>query len=616
MSDMTIKKDKPKYGVMQNMLYLIKNMWKWNKLLFLFSVLQIPATVIIPLLGIYIPKVLIDSITKGSDVKDLLINMALPILGTILLTVTLKSLAAMTSMRRIKHRFKYMELQIDKTIDTDFENIDGPEGQKRITKAGMAIYSNSSATEAFIGTSIEFFSNIIGFIIYAGIISTIHPLIVIFIILSSIINYFIGKYVNNFEHKNKDNLAPIEQKLRYIREKTGEFKSAKDMRLYNMSDWFKEMFDVLINERLCFQKKNRYRIYFANVVDGILVLLRDGITYAFLIYSVIYRDMEIGNFVLYFGAVAGFSTWLSGIVGNINSMNSISLSTGDLREYLEMEDNMNREEGVELPSEFELPCDIELRDVYYKYPGAKDYTIKGINLYIKKGEKLALVGVNGAGKTTLVKLICGLYTPTKGEIYINGKLSNLYNRDEYYTLFSVAFQDIHLLPISIEKNISFKSKDDIDYERLNKVINISGLDEKVRLLPKGLDTLLVKSVYEDAVDLSGGEMQKLILARALYKDGPIIILDEPTAALDPIAENEIYQKYNELTREKTSIFISHRLSSTRFCDRIIFIEDGEVIQEGNHYDLMKTGGKYNEMYEMQSHYYKDNPGGVEYERSN
>lgn len=616
MSDMTIKKDKNKYGVIQNMHYLIKNMWKWNKPLFLFSVFQIPATVIIPLLGIYIPKVLIDSITKGSDVKDLLINMALPILGTILLTITLKSLAAITSMRKIKHRFKYMELQIDKTIDTDFENIDGPEGQKRITKAGMAIYSNSSATEAFIGTTIEFFSNIIGFIIYAGIISTIHPLIVIFIILSSIINYFIGKYVNDFEHKNKDNLAPIEQKLRYIREKTGEFKSAKDMRLYNMSDWFKEMFDILINERLYFQKKNRSRRYFANVVDGILVLLRDGITYAFLIYSVIYGDMEIGNFVLYFGVVAGFSTWLSGIVGNINSMNSMSLSTGDLREYLEMEDRMNREEGVDLPSEFELPCDIELRDVYYKYPGSKDYTIKGINLYIKKGEKLALVGVNGAGKTTLVKLICGLYTPTKGEIYINGKSSKLYNRDEYYTLFSVAFQDIHLLPISIEKNISFKSKDEIDYEKLNRVINISGLDEKIQSLLKGLDTRLVKSVYEDAVDLSGGEMQKLILARALYKDGPIIILDEPTAALDPIAENEIYQKYNELTREKTSIFISHRLSSTRFCDRIIFIEDGEVIQEGNHYDLMKTGGKYSEMYEMQSHYYKDNLGGVEYERSN
>lgn len=372
-----------------------------------------------------------------------------------------------------------------------------------------------------------------------------------------------------------------------------------------MSTWFQTMYHKLLKKRIYFQKKNATRRYFANIIDGILLLIRDGMIYGFLIYSVLYKNMPIGNFVLYFGAVSGLSTWISGIVDNLNKLNSISLDTNDLREYLEIEDHMNRETGVALPKPFELPCDIELRNLYYKYPGAEDYTIKGINLHIKKGEKLALVGINGAGKTTLVKLICGLYSPTKGEIYINGNKSSSYNRDEYYTLFSVVFQDTYLLPISIEKNIALKSEEYIDDEKMDRVLNMSGFMDKIGSLPKGKETLLVKSVYDEAIELSGGETQKLMLARALYKDAPIIILDEPTAVLDPIAENEIYEKYNELTKNHTSIFISHRLSSTRFCDRIIFIEDGKIIEEGDHYSLMENKGKYRKMYDVQSYYYKD-----------
>lgn len=612
MTDTSVPKSKPKYSTLENTIYLIKNIWKWNKLLFLLCILQIPSTVIIPLLGIYLPKVLIDSVSYNVSALQLLVNIGIPILGIIALNILLNAASSATYYKAIFYRMKYLQLLTDKVLDTDFENIDGPAGQEKIMKAGMAINSNSSATEAIIKISVELFSNIIGFILYAGIISAIHPLIVVFIIVSSIINYFTGKYVSNYEHKNKDNLAPIERKLEYIRKKAGDFKSAKDMRLYNMCFWFKDMYHIFLKEKIYFQKKNLYRKYFSNFVDGTLLFLRDGITYGFLIYSVMYRDMPIGDFVLYFGAVAGFSTWLSGIVNNLNSLNSISLNVCDLREYLEMKDKMNREAGVELPISCELPCDIELRNLYYKYPGAQDYTIKNINLHIKKGEKLALVGVNGAGKTTLVKLICGLYTPSKGEILINGKKSSLYNRDDYYNLFSVVFQDIHLLPISIEKNIALRLEEKIDDEKMNRVLNMSGFMEKIKALPKGKKTLLVKSVYEEAIELSGGEVQKLMLARALYKDAPIIILDEPTAALDPIAENEIYQKYNELTKDRTSVFISHRLSSTKFCDRIVFIENGEMLEEGDHYSLVNKNGKYKEMYDMQSYYYKDNIGGEEY----
>jgi ABC-type multidrug transport system fused ATPase/permease subunit len=202
--------------------------------------------------------------------------------------------------------------------------------------------------------------------------------------------------------------------------------------------------------------------------------------------------------------------------------------------------------------------------------------------------------------------MCGLYRPTEGKILIEGKSIMEYNRDEYYTLLSAVFQDIYLMPVSIAKNISLRFDDNIDMNKINKVLELAGLNDKIKSLENGADTLLLKSFAEEAIELSGGEKQKLALSRALYKDGKIIVLDEPTAALDPIAESEMYQKYDELTSGRTAVYISHRLSSTRFCDRIFFLEGGKILETGNHAELMQKAGKYAEMFDIQSHYYKEN----------
>jgi len=273
-----------------------------------------------------------------------------------------------------------------------------------------------------------------------------------------------------------------------------------------------------------------------------------------------------------------------------------------------MPDRFNRNVGIPLPKKEELPCNIEFKDITFRYAGSESNVIEKFNLKIGKGEKLAIVGVNGAGKTTLIKLLCGLYHPSSGEILVNGNNICKYNRDEYYSILSAVFQDIYIMPISIAKNIALCKEEKIDRKRVLQCLKLAGLKDKIDTFTKGIDTKLMKSMNQTATDLSGGELQKLVLARALYKNAPIIILDEPTAALDPIAENELYLKYGDLTKDRTSIFISHRLSSTRFCDRIVFLHKGNIAELGSHDELMKLKGKYAQMFEIQSHYYKENIG--------
>ena len=239
----------------------------------------------------------------------------------------------------------------------------------------------------------------------------------------------------------------------------------------------------------------------------------------------------------------------------------------------------------------------------YRYPSAEEPTVKNINLRFKKGENIAIVGENGAGKTTLIKLLCGLYSATKGEILLNGTDVSTISKNSYFDLFAPIFQDYYFLPMTVQQNMTASL--DYDKEKLYSAFEEAGIAEKINSLPQKENTLMDREVYKDAVDFSGGEKQKLLLAKAIYKDAPVLILDEPTAALDPIAENELYLKYNELTYGKLSFFISHRLSSTRFCDRILFISDGQITEEGTHEELMALKGAYYKMYQLQSYYYQE-----------
>ncbi|MBN2878338.1 MAG: ABC transporter ATP-binding protein [Clostridia bacterium] len=591
------------HGALSNLAFMARKVKENDKRLLFHMPLPMIGGLGIAVLGIFIPKIIIDSLTNNIPLGNLIIIIAAVALGLTFSQILLTYSSRKIEGRSMVTRISLTSLWMRKTILTDYENITCKAGQDKKRKALESLESDTSGTEVIITESAQTLKNIGGILIFGGILGFMNPYILLLLAAGAIINILVSRHALKYEQKHKDEYISIDNKLYYLREQCVEIDNAKDIRMYSMSEWLIDMFESFIGQRYKWHKKVEYKKYVPNVVDSLIIFLRDGLAYAYLIYQVI-KGMPVGDFALYLGAIAGFSVWLSGLSDNMSEIKRCSLQIDNLRDYLDMEDKTNRGKGLPLPKNEELPFSITLKDVSYKYSESDEYTIEKMNLHIKKDEKLAVVGVNGAGKTTLVKLICSLLTPQEGEILINGTNIGEYNIREYQSLFSVAFQDACILSFTIAENVSMRPKETSDITLVNESLKRAGLAEKVDKLKSGAMTYLNNIFTDEGADLSGGEKQKLILARALYKDAPVLILDEPTAALDPIAEAALYDEYAKMTKGKTSVYISHRLSSTRFCDRIIFIENGEILEEGTHAELMKKGGKYAHMFEVQSHYYK------------
>ena len=340
----------------------------------------------------------------------------------------------------------------------------------------------------------------------------------------------------------------------------------------------------------------------ANFSTGLLQLF----SYLFVVIRAAARALTIGNVVQYAGIIYRFSQSLSSAFSAMEEFSVAANRQLSTLEYLNVEDVLKK--GT-LPVEKRAFCDggdneyeIEFRDVSFRYPGSETYALRNVSIKFRVGECLAVVGMNGSGKTTFIKLLCRLYDPTEGEILLNGIDIRKYDYNEYLSIFSVVFQDFKLFSFSLGQNVA--ASVEVDNDRAISCLKKAGFGDRLQNLPKGLDTCLYKDFEEDGVEISGGEAQKIALARALYKNAPFIILDEPTAALDPVAEYEVYSKFNEIVGDKTAVYISHRLSSCRFCDDIVVFDNGQIIQRGSHDQLLaEQSGKYHELWFAQAQYY-------------
>lgn len=492
----------------------------------------------------------------------------------------------------------------DKMAGTSFVNVLDTEFNNRVERSLMTCQSPASATEAIWNTLSDLLTSLIGFAVYLALLSGLHPLLLVVVVVTTVAGYLFSRRVNRWVYDHRSEEEKYQGQLWYLQQISADRSYAKDIRIFGLKPWLDEVWARVLRLYQDYLRQRQLHYLWIDVADLFLTFARDGIAYAYLIWLALSEGLPASQFLLYFSAVSGFTQWVSDILTKGSELHRHSLEISILREMLDWPEPFRFEGGKPLACTPDMVCELCFEHVCYRYPEAEKATLHDICLTIHAGEKLAIVGLNGAGKTTLVRLACGFLDPTEGRVLLNGQDIRQYDRRDYYALFSAVFQDFSLLEASVAENVA-QRVEGIDTGRVWQCLDQAGLSETVRGLSQGLDTRLGREVYEDGIELSGGQTQRLMLARALYKNGPILALDEPTAALDPIAEDDIYQKYNQMTAGRTALFISHRLASTRFCDRILFMEQGRITEQGTHDSLMAAGGGYAHLFAVQSKYYQE-----------
>lgn len=589
---------------MESTWFMIKIAWtsKEKKVLVL-SLLSAILAVALNLVNLYISPTILSAVERHAPVKELLLIIVSFVLVIMFVSAASTYVNANTLYGRISVRREILNLLNRKAATTSYPNVDDDRFRKLLVKSYECVNSNQEATEAIWTTLTTLTTNILGFLIYISLLTTVKPLLILVILTTTIISYFISNFVNGYGYRHREEEAEYERHMDYITGRAGDLSVAKDIRIFGLRPWLEELYDKTMAAYTMFHKKAQGVYIWGKIADIVLTFLRNGLAYAYLINLVIYDGLGVAEFLLFFNAVNGFTEWVLGILGGLNILHKQSLDISTVCECLEYDEPFKFGDGEHIEAEAGRKYEIRLENVSFRYPGAVKDTLTNINLILPPGEKLAVVGLNGAGKTTFIKLICGFLDPTEGRVLLDGKDIRDFNRADYYKLFSAVFQSFSLLAGTIAVNVA-QNDIDIDMERVKECVEKAGLRAKIEALPDGYETYLNREIYEGAILLSGGETQRLMLARALYKDAPFIVLDEPTAALDPIAESDIYQKYNEMTSGRSSIYISHRLASTRFCDRIVMIDNAGIAEEGTHDELLKLDGKYARLYEVQSKYYR------------
>lgn len=610
-------KENTTHGILSNLGFMFKEQWTFEKRSVFVWFLCILSDLAVSLLGIYFPKVVLDSIGKSISSSEFLLRIA----GLSVMLMIFQYISFFSEQSVVIGAIRILNMRFYigkdwKSLDMDYGIAMSKEGKMKIEKAHSSINRNVHVNMAsYYINLVEFLKSVLGLISFSTVILLLNPAVILILLITYLIDGFVSIRTQKWEIRVKEERAVVNRHLGYVLDDISNSLMAKDIKIYKMKNWINANTSKYINESKQVEQRVQRKYTSRKLMEVVLIFVRNGGAYLYLIWKMFHSDMTIGDFTLYFGAISGFGQWLSQIVDRISSLSNANYRVDDYRYLAEMKDHMRREGGVAIPNA-KTPCELRFEDVSFQYENSEHATLNHINLTIHKGEKLAVVGNNGAGKTTLIKLACGLLEPTAGRILFNGIDIREFNRDDYYKLISASFQNVCLLPMSIAMNIGCANDSSIDnetlhHEKINEAITLAGLKEKIVSLPNGAATELVPSVVEGGINLSGGEAQKLMLARAIYKEAPLIILDEPTAALDPIAEQEMYLKYNDLTKNRTAIYISHRLSSTRFCDRIILLDQGTIAETGSHEELMQLSGKYKELFEIQSRYYFNDIEGME-----
>lgn len=601
----TVNKSGNKKDMLKNLKFYLRFIHEHDKALFWEMLLFFIPALILSYIETKLPAVLVESLEKRGSLQQLLLVIGGIGIAYILVKVITYFLYDMSEEREKHLHFYVSDLFLKKMQEIDYELLEKKQYQEIYAGAWDTANSGKGIRQG-VKTIMLFLSNGSAVLLYGIIVGRKNLILLMLVLLSVSLNLYLLGVARKVHKKYYTKISKQAKGIQYISEITIDSAAGKDIRIYHLLDYILKKYD----ENLKKMDEGFARIHtvycMRGLANGVICFIRDAFAYTYLIGALVSGAITASEFVFLFGAVTTLASCFEYLLRLGMQWPTTDTPIGLLRNFLDTESAFPKTSALSEKEKEQLSrkgLEIELKHVTFSYDESGSPAISDFSLKIHEGEKLALIGLNGAGKTTLVKLICGLYKPDSGEIYFNGINSNRLTKEEYHSMISVMFQDSYFLPVSLNENIAGEKA--VCREKMNKVLRLSGFGDKYEQLPKKGGSLLVKKLNSEAVDFSGGEKQKLIFARALYKNAPLVILDEPTAALDPIAEYELYNNFGEAVGEHTAVYISHRLSSTRFCDRIVLLEDGRIVEEGTHASLMEKKGRYADLYEMQSKYYQD-----------
>lgn len=581
---------------MKNVIYILSRTWKYEKAIIGILLLQTIIGVATPFISMYLPVVTLKGITGELPIECMWMETISLIVILMVCNIINAYINADFDTHLMNNKIHYLADLFHKNMKLSYAYIESKEGQNRFQYVLRTLTNDAQGVTGLLVCLGTLWSCFCSIVLYTGVIALLEVWVIFVLVTLSAGHLIIINYILKQQHNQKDAWIDVEKKLDYLFSYTRSDRSNKDIKLYSMQKWLKDKLYSMIGERIAWTKRLTKYNLFIGTLDTVLLIIRDGLAYYCIFKGLFSNQLNISEFTFYFGAITGFSAFMMRLSSGFAQASQKSREVEAFYEYMKLPEIGKAEKKLCMNTPR-----IELKHISFKYQTDGPEILKNINLTVEPGERIALVGENGAGKSTLVKILCGLYTPTEGELLINGEKIA---KEELQTYYAVAFQDIHILPMTVGENVAFQQAETKRDEIINCLESV-GLGD---VFPS-TDIPVTKLLSKEGKMLSGGQEQRLILARTLYRllyqGASILLLDEPTAALDPLAEQEFYQQYKAMTEGRSALFISHRLASTQFCDRILVLKEGEIIEEGTHLQLLKQKGVYAEMFALQSQYYKE-----------
>ena len=584
-------------NIRNNTWYILSKTWKYEKRLIIIILFQIMIGVILPLATAVLPAWIVDAIGNGMN-HITIARLAVVIILLMICNTAVTYIASIQETYLLNSKMGFLSSLLRKEMEIDYAYAESPEGQNKFQNAFMSIVNDYQGIPGMLSLIAPLIGNILSLNVNVFIIIEFNVWIVVVLTVTAVVHFWIAAKIRKKQDALRDSMADSSRKLEYIYEYMSGNASTREIKIFDMQKWIVDVLNNVTQIRIGLARKSAGFNFFLSVSDCVILALRDAFAYFVTFWAVYTGKIEVWEFVFYLGIITCISSGFTELTNTLASFGQRNMEVSTFQEFLDLDCS---DEGIGL--ENMKPVTIELRDVSFQFCDDGPYILRHINLVLHESEKIAFVGENGAGKSTLVKIICGLYKPTEGKVLVNGVNLEEIKLSDYHRLLATAFQDIHILPMTIGENIAFGEVDSY-VEEIRKCIKVAGLGNEFWDIMKPLTRML------DANGLvpSGGQEQKLILARVafklLYKNAQILILDEPTAAMDAISEKAFYEKYMRLSKHKSCILISHRLKSTSFCDSIVVMEKGQIIECGTHEELMDRNTHYRALYELQSSYYQ------------